>query len=90
MGVFAIQRFAAISVWPRKKFNLVDRLFMMLFHVGAVAALFFFTWNAFFVAIFFILGGGESGNRDGFITDCSPIAAIRPPNGWSTFLRFAL
>ena len=26
--------------------------FMTLFHVGAVAALFFFTWNALFVAIF--------------------------------------
>jgi len=32
--------------------NWVTASFMMLFHLGAIAALFFFTWKAFFVAIF--------------------------------------
>ena len=36
----------------RDGFNWVTAIFMGLFHVGAVAALFFFTWKAFFVAIF--------------------------------------
>src|SRR5579872_4813512 len=30
--------------------NWVTAIFMMLFHVGAIAALFFFTWKALFVA----------------------------------------
>lgn len=32
--------------------NWVTASFMLLFHLGAIAALFFFTWKAFFVAIF--------------------------------------
>jgi stearoyl-CoA desaturase (delta-9 desaturase) len=32
--------------------NWVTASFMALFHVGAIAALFFFTWKAFFVAVF--------------------------------------
>ena len=32
--------------------NWVTASFMMLFHLGAIAALFFFTWKAFFVAVF--------------------------------------
>jgi sn-1 stearoyl-lipid 9-desaturase len=32
--------------------NWVTAGFMLLFHLGAIAALFFFTWKAFFVAIF--------------------------------------
>jgi sn-1 stearoyl-lipid 9-desaturase len=32
--------------------NWITASFMVLFHLGAVAALFFFTWKAFFVAIF--------------------------------------
>jgi fatty-acid desaturase len=32
--------------------NWVTASFMVLFHLGAIAALFFFTWKAFFVAIF--------------------------------------
>jgi sn-1 stearoyl-lipid 9-desaturase len=32
--------------------NWVTGSFMMLFHLGAIAALFFFTWKAFFVAVF--------------------------------------
>jgi sn-1 stearoyl-lipid 9-desaturase len=33
-------------------FNWITGIAMGLFHVGAIAALFFFTWKAFFVAIF--------------------------------------
>jgi len=36
----------------RDGFNWGTAIAMGLFHVGAVAALFFFTWPAFFVAIF--------------------------------------
>jgi fatty-acid desaturase len=36
----------------RHRLNWLIASFMMLFHVGAVAALFFFTWKALFVAIF--------------------------------------
>ncbi len=35
-----------------KRFNWLIASFILLLHVGAVAALFFFTWNALFVAIF--------------------------------------
>ncbi len=34
------------------KINWVTASFVVLFHLGAVAALFFFTWKALFVAIF--------------------------------------
>ena len=37
----------------------VTSVFMFIFHVGAIAALFLFTWKAFFVAIFlWWLAGG--------------------------------
>jgi PhnB protein len=42
----------------KNEINWVTATFMMLFHVGAVAALFFFTWKAFFVALF--LGGSRA------------------------------
>ena len=32
--------------------NWVTAIFMALFHIGAIAALFFFTWKALFVAVF--------------------------------------
>jgi fatty-acid desaturase len=35
-----------------KRFNWLIASFILLLHVGAVAALFFFTWNALFIAIF--------------------------------------
>ena len=35
----------------KNEVNWVTAIFMALFHVGAVAALFFFTWKALFVAI---------------------------------------
>jgi stearoyl-CoA desaturase (delta-9 desaturase) len=39
--------------------NWVTAIFMGLFHVGAIAALFFFTWKAFFVSVllWWISGG---------------------------------
>ena len=42
-------------------FNWVTAIAMGLFHVGAVAALFFFTWKAFFVAIFLWWVSGSLG-----------------------------
>ena len=43
----------------KDRFNWLIAAFMVLFHVGAVAALFFFTWKALFVAIFlyWVTGG---------------------------------
>ena len=41
--------------------NWVTAIFMGLFHVGAIAALFFFTWKAFFVACFLWWVSGSLG-----------------------------
>ncbi|MGD0988503.1 MAG: acyl-CoA desaturase [Candidatus Sulfotelmatobacter sp.] len=41
--------------------NWVTAIFMMLFHVGAIAALFFFTWKALFVAMFLWWVSGSLG-----------------------------
>ena len=41
--------------------NWVTAIFMFLFHAGAVAALFFFTWKAFFVACFLWWVSGSLG-----------------------------
>src|SRR5215472_3295482 len=35
----------------RNEVNWITAIFMAIFHVGAIAAFFFFTWKAFFVAI---------------------------------------
>jgi hypothetical protein len=48
MELEALDRKAAVNT----EINWVTAIFMALFHIGAVAALFFFTWKAFFVAIF--------------------------------------
>jgi len=47
----------------RDGFNWGTAIAMGLFHVGAVAALFFFTWPAFFVALFF--GGFRAASGSG-------------------------
>src|SRR5713226_1410691 len=57
---------------------------MALFHVGAIAAIFFFTWKAFFVAMFLwwvsgSLGIGMSYHR--LLTH----RGYRTPSGWNTF-----
>ena len=44
-----------------EQINWVTAIFMFLFHAGAVAALFFFTWKALFVAIFLWWVGGSLG-----------------------------
>src|SRR3984885_7780810 len=49
-----------------KRVNWLIASFMMLFHVGAVAALFFFTWNALFVAIFLYWVAGSLGIGMGY------------------------
>ena len=41
--------------------NWITAMFMFLFHAGAVAALFFFTWKAFFVAVFLWWASGSLG-----------------------------
>src|SRR4249920_262889 len=46
--------------------NWVTAIFMGLFHVGAVAALFFFTWKAFFVACFLWWVSGSLGIGMGY------------------------
>ena len=57
--------------------NWVTAIFMGAFHVGAIAALFFFTWKALFIAMFLwwvsgSLGIGMSYHRQlthrGFVT----------------------
>ena len=46
--------------------NWVTATFMTLFHVGAVAAFFFFTWKAFFVALFLYWVAGSLGIGIGY------------------------
>jgi len=41
--------------------NWVTTIFMSLFHIGAIAALFFFTWKALFVAMFLWWVSGSLG-----------------------------
>ena len=45
----------------KNEVNWVTAIFMALFHVGAIAALFFFTWKALLVAIFMWWVGGSLG-----------------------------
>src|SRR5579864_2750856 len=45
----------------KNEINWITAIFMALFHVGAVAALFFFTWKALFVAIFLWWVAGSLG-----------------------------
>jgi fatty-acid desaturase len=46
--------------------NWVTATFMALFHVGAVVALFFFTWKAFFLALFLYWVSGSLGIGMGY------------------------
>jgi sn-1 stearoyl-lipid 9-desaturase len=46
--------------------NWITAVFMLLFHIGAVAALFFFTWKAFFVAILLYWVSGSLGIGMGY------------------------
>jgi fatty-acid desaturase len=49
-----------------KKINWATTFFIATFHMGAVAALFFFTWRAFFVAIFLWWLSGSLGVGIGY------------------------
>ena len=57
MELEALNRKAAAD----NELNWVTATFMALFHLGAVAALFFFTWKAFFVACFLWWVSGSLG-----------------------------
>jgi len=57
MELHALNRRAAAD----NEINWVTATFMALFHLGAVAALFFFTWKAFFVACFLWWVSGSLG-----------------------------
>ena len=46
--------------------NWVTASFMAMFHIGAVAALFFFTWNALLLTIFLIWVSGSLGVGMGY------------------------
>src|SRR5947209_530155 len=48
------------------KINWITAIFMGAFHVGAIAALFFFTWKAFFVACFLWWVSGSLGIGMGY------------------------
>ena len=45
----------------KNEVNWITAIVMALFHVGAIAALFFFTWKALFVAIFLWWVAGSLG-----------------------------
>src|SRR5579863_9141533 len=62
MELEALNREAAAD----NEINWVTATFMALFHVGAVAALFFFTWKAFFVACFLWWVSGSWGIGMGY------------------------
>src|SRR5437763_17086064 len=46
--------------------NWITAFFMIAFHIGAVSALFFFTWKAFFVAVFLWWVSGSLGIGMGY------------------------
>ena len=47
----------------------VTATFMAIFHIGAIAALFFFSWKAFFVATS-LVAFHQRGHRHGHTTAC--------------------
>ena len=62
MELQALNRKAAAA----NEINWVTTIFMVVFHLGAVAALFFFTWKAFFVACFLWWISGSLGIGMGY------------------------
>ena len=61
--------------------NWVTAIFMGLFHVGAIAALFFFSWKRSYWSRRFF-GGSRRASGSAFATTaCSRTAAIRLRNG---------
>lgn len=51
---------------PKEKINWVTANFMVIFHAGAIAALFMFTWNALFVTLALLWISGSLGIGMGF------------------------
>lgn len=62
MELQALNRKAAAA----NEVNWVTTIFMLAFHLGAIAALFFFTWKAFFVACFLWWVSGSLGIGMGY------------------------
>ncbi|MGB8673930.1 MAG: hypothetical protein WCD27_06210, partial [Candidatus Acidiferrales bacterium] len=50
----------------KDEINWVTASFMTMFHVGAIVALFFFTWKAFFIAAFLWWVSGSLGIGMGY------------------------
>ena len=64
--------------------NWVTAIFMFLFHAGAVAALFFFSWKALAVAAF--LTGAVAVWELAWISPFAhPSRGTRRPGGWNIF-----
>ena len=67
----------------------VTTFFMLVFHAGAVIALFLFSWKALLLA--HCCGGWPVASASEWATIVSsPIVAIRLPNGWSGFFLCAV
>jgi hypothetical protein len=64
--------------------NWVTASFMAAFHVGAIAALFFFTWKAVFLSIF-LCGYREASASGWAIIGCSRIVVTGLRSGSSIF-----
>src|ERR1700722_7711539 len=62
MGIGDLGRKAA----GQEQINWVTAIFMLLFHLGAVAALFFFSWKAFLLGIFLYWVSGSLGIGMGY------------------------
>src|ERR1700733_9969558 len=62
MQLEALERKAA----AKNEINWVTASFMLLFHIGAVAALFFFSWKALFTLIFLWWVAGSLGIGMGY------------------------
>ena len=76
---------AAKHLVENNDINWITTSFMAAFHIGAVAAIFFFTWKALFFAIALWWVSGSLGIGMGYRSLASPIAAIQLPNGSSIF-----
>ena len=68
--------------------NWVTAFFMAAFHIGAIAALFFFTWKALLVAALLWWISGSLGIGMGYHRLLTH-RGYTTPNGWNTFSRSA-
>ncbi len=63
--------------------NWVTTFFMVAFHIGAVAALFYISWKPILVAFVRLWVAGSLGIGMRLITGCSRIAVTKLPSGWN-------